>query len=291
MNNAESASETGGRVGLRVLALLQRLANEPAGLGAQDLAEAAGVHPTTIYRALQWLASARYVEKAEDSTFRVGIKLIELASAVLQQRPVSEIAHKFLVSLSHATQKTVHLCVLHGRDIVYLDKVEGQATLPLLSRIGNRAPAYCTATGKVLLAAMPRPDVRELLRGHRLVRHTASTITSLKELLSEIDEVAQQGYAVDRAEHEEGVYCLAAPIRRCGGDAVAAISTTGLRRELEEPDERTRVLGCLLQTAAGISHQLGYIVSEPTAVELGRRRRGDPAPVPRAEEVNSRGAS
>jgi len=175
--------------------------------------------------------------------------------------PLRETAHPFLVKLSAETQKTVHLCVLDRHDVVYIDKVESQRSLPMMSRIGSRAPAYCTGVGKALLSTLPAEQVISLLQGITLEKRTAPMITDSMQLLEELKLTAGRGYAIDNGEHEEGIKCFAAPIKGFGGDVAGAISVTGLKRDLDDDREAARMISAVRNTAREISQKLGNIVT------------------------------
>jgi len=177
--------------------------------------------------------------------------------------PLCETARPFLLKLSAETEQTVHLCVLDGPEVVYLDKIETPRSLPMMSRIGGRAPAYCTGVGKALLSGLPTDQVVSLLRRFPPPRKTAATITDPLQLLEELRATAARGYAIDNGEHEEGIKCVAALVRGNGGDIVAAISLTGLRRELDQQEEFERMAAAITRTASEISRALGYAGMRP----------------------------
>ena len=131
-----------------------------------------------------------------------------------------------------------------------------------MSRIGSRAPAYCTGVGKALLSGLPTDQVVSLLREVTLERRTANTITDPIQLLEEIKTTTERGYAIDEGEHEEGIKCFAASLREYGGDVAGAISLTGLQRNFAGKTEAKRLLNALQNTAAKISKTLGTHVGE-----------------------------
>jgi DNA-binding IclR family transcriptional regulator len=154
---------------------------------------------------------------------------------------------------------TVHLCVLDRQDVVYIDKIESHRTLPIMSRIGSRAPAYCTGVGKALLSGLPTDQVVSLLREVTLEKRTPNTITDPIQLLEEIKLTADRGYAIDNGEHEEGIKCFATPIKGYGGDIVGAVSLTGLKREFDKPEGLKKMITAITKTATEISRALGYV--------------------------------
>jgi DNA-binding IclR family transcriptional regulator len=226
---------------------------------AIELADSLGVHKTTAYRYLNTLLQTGYIQTNGDGLYQLGNKILELGSQMLRRMPLRETAHPFLVKLSAETQKTVHLCVLDGAEVVYLDKVESQRSLPIISRIGSRAPAYCTGVGKALLSSLPTDQVVELLRKSPLTKRTSMTITDPIKLLEDLKLTRERGYAIDNGEHEEGIKCFAASIKGYGGETVGAISITGLKREFDEPKESEKLANEVITTASAISHALGYI--------------------------------
>ena len=241
------------------LNLLEVLAQSAEGMTAVELADSVGVHKTTAYRYLNTLLQAGYIQTNGDGRYHLGNKILELSSQLLRRMPLREMAHPFLVKLSAETQKTVHLCVLDGSEIVYIDKIESQSSLPMMSRIGSRAPAYCTSVGKALLSSLPTNQVVSLLQETTLQKRTANTITDPIQLLEEIKATRKRGYAIDNGEHEEGIKCLAALIRAYGGDVVGALSLTGLKREFDGSEESEKMIAAITKTATEISRALGYV--------------------------------
>jgi len=240
------------------LKLLEELAESAEGLTVVELADRIGVHKTSTYRYINSLLDMGYIQTDGDGHYHLGNKILELGSQLLRRMPLRETAHPFLVKLSAETQKTVHLCVLDGHDVVYIDKVESQRTLPILSRIGSRAPAYCTGVGKALLSAIPTDQLVSLLREFPPTKRTPTTITDPIQLLEEIKITANRGYAIDNGEHEEGIKCFATTVQSYTGAVVGSISLTGLKRELVEHEDVAKFSGAVVNTAKDISLALGF---------------------------------
>jgi len=241
------------------LKLLEELAENAEGMTVGELADCIGVHKTNAYRYINSLLDMGYIQTDGDGHYHLGNKILELGSQKLRRMPLRETAHPFLVKLSADTQKTVHLCVLDHQDVVYIDKVESQRSLPIISRIGSRAPAYCTGVGKALLSGLPTDQVVSLLRQFPPVRKTPATITDPIRLLEEIKLTAERDYAIDNGEHEEGIKCFAAPVRGYGGDVVGAVSLTGLKREFGGREESEKMIAAVTKTAMEIASALGHV--------------------------------
>jgi len=231
------------------LNILEILAQSAEGMTAVELADGIGI--------LNTLLQAGYIQTNGDASYHLGNKILELGSQMLRRMPLRETAHPFLVKLSAETQKTVHLCVLDGHDVVYIDKVESQRSLPIMSRIGSRAPAYCTGVGKALLSSLPTDQVVALLQGITLEKRTATTITDPLQLLEELKMTTRRGYAIDNGEHEEGIKCFAATIEGYGADTIGAISISGLKREFDDPAKSKEMIAAVKKTVSEISQALG----------------------------------
>ncbi|HEY2057929.1 IclR family transcriptional regulator [Amycolatopsis sp. NBC_01480] len=206
----------------RALTLLAGLAQGAKTL--DQLAEEVGVHKTTVLRLLRTLESHHFVRREGTRYYRLGSALFDLASQALEDRDVRRSSAEALAALNERTGHTVHLATYEDGEVVYIDKYEGRHSVRMYSRIGKRAPLHCTAVGKVLVSAMPRERREALARGIDYVVLTPNTISSPEAYLAELDKVAARGYAVDNAEHEDFIHCVAAPIRGGGGEVLAAAS-------------------------------------------------------------------
>lgn len=176
-----------------------------------------GMLKPTAHRLLSELVRWGGVERTP-SGHRLSMRLF-----VLGQRAA---ALPYLEDLYEATHENIHLAVLDGTDTLFLEKVSGRRSMPTVSRVGGRLPAYCTATGKLLLALGP-PDRLERVLDAGLVRYTPHTIIMPGLVQRELARTADRGYAVNREESEAGVSAVAAPIVDHRRRVIAAISITG----------------------------------------------------------------
>ncbi|MET7393766.1 IclR family transcriptional regulator [Dactylosporangium sp. NPDC005572] len=195
-------------------------------LGVSQIAERAEVSKSTAHRLLAVLVEHGFVEK-RDGRYMLGRSVFELGNLIADTRPRSlrENAIPFMVDLYKATDATVHLAVLDGSDVLYIEKIYGHATIPLPSRVGGRVPALCTALGKALLAHATPTDQDSVLSSP-VPRLTPYTIVDTHILQSHFEHVHTHGYAVDQAGSSIAAQCFAAPILDSRPSAVAAISIT-----------------------------------------------------------------
>lgn len=195
------------------------------GVGVSELARRARMSKSTAFRLLGILERNGAVERVGNE-YRLGSSLHELGSMVYApgHDRTRDLLTPFLAELYEATHETVHLAVLHGTDVVYLNKLYGHRTVASPSRIGGRIPAYATAVGKVLLAA--DDGATALTVAEPLVGRTRSTITDPRVLDAELAVVRSRGVAFDRDEVVAGLSCVAAPVLGPDGRAVAAFSVS-----------------------------------------------------------------
>lgn len=260
----------------RALRLLGELAEGPRSL--DELAETAGVHKTTVLRLLRTLEEEdRFVYRDAAYRYHLGAGLFALSSRALEQRPVRAAAAQHLAKLNRETGHTVHLAAYEGGEVVYIDKYDSRHPVRMYSRIGLRARLHCTAVAKVLLAGLPQRERRAVVEAIAYEALTPNTLTTPDALADELARVAEQGYAVDRGEHETFINCVGAPIRDASGRVVAAVSVS-VPDVLLGFEQVLALLPDLLAASAAISADCGW--------------RADPAatgpnptspPLPRAE--------
>lgn len=242
---------------LRALRLIDTLGESRGEVGLADLSGRVKLHVSTVHRLLTTLVQHGYCrQNPETGRYALGAKLFHLAESYLGQMDLRQVARPHLERLCRETGETANLVVLDGREALYLDKAESPQNLRIFSRIGHRAPLYCTAVGKVLLAARTPPEASDLLGPGPLEPMTRRTITALPQLQQELAKVRAQGYALDLEECEEGARCVAAPIRVAAGEVVAAVGVSGPSIRMR-PKRVRELTPLLVRTAAMISQQLG----------------------------------
>jgi DNA-binding IclR family transcriptional regulator len=242
----------------RALDLLEALASAGE-LGVSDLAAATGLVPSTAHRLLSTLVERGYAaQSAAGGRYLIGYKLLELASG-LQDRVerLRLAAREHLEAIQRETGETTNLVVLEGREVVYVDKVDGTRSVRLFLEVGRAIPAHTSGAGKAILAWRAPEDIAALLAGAPLARSTRHTITTLDGLHEEFARIRRRGFATDNEEHEEGVACVGTPVFDHRGISIAALSVSGPTPRILNAD--TADLGALLREhAEAVSIKLGY---------------------------------
>ncbi len=243
----------------RATLILKCLSGTKTHFKMSELAVHLGFDRSTTYRILLSLEGAGFVQKDEKTgTYSLGLAAFEIGNAYLRQMDLIEVAKPIMIDLAQKVQETVHLAVLSDTEIVYVDKVDSPRSLGVISKIGQRAPVYCTALGKTLLAFQPEDEQSRIIQRIRLAPLTSRTITSRKNLIGEMREIRRQGYALDRREIEEDVECIGAPIRDHLGNVIAALSISGPLRKINTPME-SQYVSQVTEAAVSISSKMGYV--------------------------------
>lgn len=242
----------------RALDILQYLSRHPGEHGVRSLAAALDVSPSSVFRLLETLEQAGFVrQNPTTDKYAIGIKAVQLGIAALGALDITAVAPPRLHALVSETGESAFLAVRDDTEIVYLLKEEGSHSIRTTALLGSRRPLHCTSLGKSFLATMPPAEAEALLQRAGMPAFTGHTFTTIEALWEELAHVRVRGYAVDREEVEEGLACIAAPIRDYRGMTVAAVSMAGPVSRILPQEERfgRRVAA----TALEISTALGYV--------------------------------
>ena len=216
---AGNTGTPGATVAGRVLSLLGAFDDQHRALTLTDLARRADLPPPTAHRLLAELESWGAIVRGADGRYAVGRRIWDLGRLAREQVGLRRLASPFLNDLYAATLATVHLAERDGLQALYLDRLSGRASVPVVSQIGSRLPLHATGVGKVLLAHAPAEVQTEVLGS--LTRVTPYTVTTPGRLREQLRRVRREGYAWTAEEMSLGACSVAVPIhgsgRRGGG--------------------------------------------------------------------------
>jgi len=246
----------------RASLILDILGQSPQGISIKDLSDRMHLPKGTTHRLVSSLSYFGYVRQDQNTkNYFLGFKLVELGNMLLGQLDLRKEAELFLRNLAQRTKETVHLVILDGNEIVYLDKLETEphtGGLRMASRVGSRNPAHSCAVGKALMAYLPAEALARIVEEKGLPKRTGNTITDYNQLKEHMTLVRKQGYAVDDEENERGIRCVAAPIFNEAGKAVAAISVSGPAFRVTKKSVQEKLKKEVMETALWISQRLGF---------------------------------
>ena len=246
---AGNTSNPGVSVTSRALALLGAFDEHHRRLTLTELADRAELPLPTAHRLVGELVSWGALARNAVGEYAVGRRLWDIGLLAPVQTGLREVASPYLHDLYGATLATVHLAVRDGTDVLYVDRLAGHASVPVVSSVGSRLPMHATGVGKVLLAHAPLEVQHAVLAD--LPRITPYTITQPGLLRRQLAKVLRDGYATTTEEMSLGACSLAVPIRR-GPDVVAALGMV-----LPTLKDRARLVGALQVAARGIGRSLG----------------------------------
>ncbi|PWW23890.1 IclR family transcriptional regulator [Geodermatophilus normandii] len=250
---AGGATERGRSVTSRALAVLDAFDASAPRLTLTEIAERSGTPLTTAHRLLAELTEWGALARRADGRYEIGRRLWDLGLLAPVSLELRQVAAPFLLDVHTATRDTVHLAVRDGLSALYVERISGRESVPVVSQVGSRLPLHATGVGKVLLAAAPDDVVAEALAAP--ARATRHTVVEPARLRRELTEVRRRGWARTAEEMSLGTLSVAVPVRveRGGGTVVAAalgIVVPSHRRDLP------RLVPVLEVAARGIGRAL-----------------------------------
>lgn len=254
---------------VKAIELVETLARMDAPAGVTSLANELKLTKSNVFRLLNTLVKRGYVRRHEETgQYELTLKVWHLGIAVLSRMDLKKVASPYTQDLMRSTKEFVHLSVIVEGEVIYIDKVESDQPVRAYSRVGDRPPAHCVATGKALLAYLPEEEQEKVLKGP-LEKYTAHTITNARALRKELEVIRRNGYSFNRGEWRESVCGVAAPIRDSSGDVVAAVGISGPAERLK-PDIFPRVAPRVILCANQISAELGNTTNAASAAHKKR---------------------
>jgi len=237
----------------RAIAVLDTLA-EAGELGTNEIARRTGMTPSTVSRQLGTLAASGLVERVQSSgRYRLGLRIVHLANALLARLDVREVARPHLVALVEATGETATLSVPGDEDAITVDFVPGSHHVQPVSKLGRPSVGHATSAGKVMLAFLGR----EPRDGPPLRAYTPRTITDPQALAREVAQVRERGWAQAVGEREPDLAAIAAPIRSSRGELEAMVALQGPSSRFDDAAMEAAV-PLLVERADTISRELGW---------------------------------
>lgn len=257
------------------LSVLEWLVRQREGR-VSEVAQAFGIGRSNAHRTLQTLVECGWAtQDPATSAYRPSVKLFELGALVEESVDLRSMLRPALAQLAAATGETIHLTALDGAEIVYLDKFDSPLPVAAYSRVGGRAPAFCVASGKALLAALAEPREALQRRLGPLTAYTPHTVTDLDALLAQLEKVRARGWAENGQEWRLGVCGLGAPVFNARGEPVAAVGLSAPSIRFTRSHARTlgeQVLACARDASRILGFKPAHRAEEPRLPKTSRRQ-------------------
>ena len=250
---AGRSTEPGRSVTSRALAILDAFDGSSPRLSLSEIAERSGTPLTTAHRLLAELAEWGALVRRTDGRYEIGRKLWDLGLLAPVSSSCARWPHRSCSTCTPTIRDTVHLAVREGLSALYVERISGRESVPVVSQVGSRLPLHATGVGKVLLAAAPAEVVEQALRS--LTRLTRHTVVEPGRLRRELAEVRRRRYARTSEEMSPGAASLAVPVqveRRTGPVVVAALGIVVPPHRRDLP----RLVPVLEVAARGIGREL-----------------------------------
>jgi DNA-binding IclR family transcriptional regulator len=243
----------GRSVTSRALGVLDAFDPGAPRLTLSEIAARSGVPLTTAHRLLAELTAWGALTRRPDGRYEIGRKLWDLGLLAPVQLELRQVAAPFLLDVHTATRDTVHLAVREGSRALYVERISGRESVPVVSQVGSRLPLHATGVGKVLLAAAPDEVAEEVLR--TLTRETRHTVVDPGRLRRELTEIRRRGFARTAEEMSLGTASVAVPIPVELSSGAVVAGALGIVVPSHRRDA-TRLVPVLEVAARGIGREL-----------------------------------
>jgi IclR family pca regulon transcriptional regulator len=229
-------------------------------MGIAEIAEALEMSRPTTHRYASTLVALNYLEQGPGRKYRLGMRAGDPGRSAVGSTSLRNIPHQLLAELRDTSACTASIAVLHGRDIVYIDRArsawQGQSEVAARLGRGSRLPARDTAMGRVLLAELPEQELHEAVEaGDSLAGEDGA---SASKLVVELKRVGEKGFAIADQLHVKGQVCVAAPIRSRSGEVIAAVDVAALKSRFSRAQAREKLAPLVVGSAAEMSVQFGF---------------------------------
>ena len=248
----------------RALRIIEFLAENPTGAGITEISKSLGLSKGTVHRRISTLKERDFAYQSSNTElYRLSYKILYLYNCISNNIDMFKVSRPIIRKFADKVDATVHLATLDEKrsNIVYIDRIEpmnSQKLFVMSSRVGKKAPCYCTAAGKMLLSQYSDDEIRDIMKGEEYKTYTDKTIKNIDEFLEEIHKVRKQGYALDENEYDHGIICISIPIYNSNGKIDFAMSVTGLIL-YTKAEELINLKDQLDEVSRKVSNAINYI--------------------------------
>jgi IclR family transcriptional regulator, KDG regulon repressor len=242
----------------KVLDILEHLGAARGPSIVSDVARATGFNVSTAFRLLQTLAARGYVEQQSGGRgYTLGPRIFQLGSSYLEGNNLASMVRPHIEALRDQLKETVYLTIFRQGENIQLCKADGQQVVSATVKSAAREPAYCTASGKVLLSGLAEDELARYMATVRFQAQTPQTITSKPQLLREVETVRGQGYALDLEEFAKDLCCASVPVHHPADGTVLAAISVAMPKARFKKSALPGWIARLQETSAVISQHLG----------------------------------
>lgn len=250
---------------LKAIAIMNLFSPDEPRLTLAEISRRLDIPKSTAHNLLNTLLSEGFIEKTDSDAYALGTHLITLTQSVRVNVELRDRAAPLLRQLADSCDESTYLTYRDGDYALYIYAVESSRRLMARTAVGDRVPLHCTSVGKAILAYLPHQEIRDIVQRVGLPAFTPHTITDPEALYTDLAAVRKQGFAIDRAEHEPGTYCLGAPVRDAQGRVIGACSLSGTDPGIVH-ERMLELSQQIMYTAQEISRRMGYVPQRISAL-------------------------
>ncbi len=239
----------------KALAVLECFSVERPELGISEIARMLEIQKSTVFNILGTFQKCGYLTKnPENSKYALSLKVLHLAYIVSSHHGLRDLMVPYLTRIARETREVCYFGILDEGEVLYIEAAYPSMQQQTRNILGERAPLYCTGLGKAMLAHLPEAE-REAVLALPMRSFTGYTLTDPAALRHQMEEVRQNGYAVDNMEHEFGIRCVAVPVFGRDGRIKAAVSVSGPSPRFD-PETVIRHAALITEILSPIQNQL-----------------------------------
>ncbi len=228
-------------------------------MGVTEISEKLKLSKPTVHGIIKTLADRGFIYRdPETRKYSLGLKVYELGTLLFSTLKINQVgavpAHRLAESVNHMTR----LAIWDDSSILITLNIQPGSQNPNLQQVCHRVPAYCSASGKSILASMPQASLDDYLKNIEFEKFTSQTINTVDSLLQDLEKIRTLGYAYDNGEYMSDLSCISNAVFDRTGNPVASISVSGDADFLKKNQLPTIIIS-LKQTATEISRSMGFI--------------------------------
>jgi DNA-binding IclR family transcriptional regulator len=250
----------------RAIDLLEELMSEKVSLSLSELSDRTKLPPSTAYRILATMEKRRFVyQDSESKLYTIGPKLMYPTQSGQSSQALINFVTPILQEVSHTTGESASMTIRSGNHAMCIAKAMSGRSVDVSLQSGALAPLHCTAVGKSIMSNLDTIEIVKIVEEEGLKASTPNTITDLGKLLTALDEIRTQGYAIDNEEWEIGIRCVAVPVFSGDGKVFGAISVSGPAGRIT-PQITASLAEVITLGANKLSIKLGYNLETNTNI-------------------------
>lgn len=234
--------------------ILRAFESRARSLSLTEIAEITGLDKSSVQRFTYTLAALGYLRKDREARrYTISPKIMSLGMIYLRTDPLVARARHMLYEANKSLDATLNMTELDGTEVIYVVRYPGRQVVTVDVVLGMRRPAYCTASGRAILATLPDDEAIDILRRSNLVAYTEHTKTTIKAIMAEIRKARTQGFAITEQETSIGDISIAAPVRRADGSSTAAVNVSVSTADWKAADVARKLGPTIIGLARAVS--------------------------------------